>query len=321
VDYAGFVRHGRARWAEFETRLQTARSGRALTHDQLEALAVGYRQVLHDHALAAARYPGTAIAERLRALAVSGTHWLSERRARRSFSPLQFYGDAFPRAVRAHAPLLGVAVALFLSAALFGLFLAVVEPSVGMRLLGPRAIAGLREGRLWTDSLVSVVPPSITSSAIATNNMSVALTAWAGGALAGLGALWVLLWNGLFLGIVFGTVFHYGMADRLGEFVAAHGPLELTLIVVSAAGGLGLGRALVAPDDRPRRVALADAGDKAGVLLLGCLPFFLLLGVVEAFLSPSPSLSVPFKAALGACLLAAFLAIAFQRPQGEQRPR
>jgi hypothetical protein len=43
--------------------------------------------------------------------------------------------------------------------------------------------------------------------------------------------------------------------------------------------------------------------------------------VVEAFLSPSPSLSVPFKAALGVCLLAAFLAIAFQRPQDEQRPR
>jgi uncharacterized membrane protein SpoIIM required for sporulation len=131
----------------------------------------------------------------------------------------------------------------------------------------------------------------------------------------------VLLWNGLFLGIVFGTVFQYGMADRLGEFIAAHGPLELTLIVVSAAGGLGLGRALVAPDDRPRRDALADAGEKAGVLLVGSLPFFVVLGVVEGFLSPSPTLSVSLKLVLGVSLLAVYLAIALQRPAGTDAPR
>ena len=93
MDYAGFVRHGRERWSRFEARLQAARSGGALAHDELEALAIGYRQVLHDHALAAARFPGTSISERLRALAVAGTHWLSERGTRRSFSLRGFYGD------------------------------------------------------------------------------------------------------------------------------------------------------------------------------------------------------------------------------------
>src|SRR5207244_6613101 len=137
------------RGASFEAQLAAARGGRALTYAELEALAVGYRQVLHDHALAAARYPATATAERLRALAVAGTHWLRDRRTRRSLSLTWFYGDVFPRAFRAHRPLLLAAAALFVSAALFGLFLATTEPAVGFALLGPQAIAGLREGRLW----------------------------------------------------------------------------------------------------------------------------------------------------------------------------
>jgi uncharacterized membrane protein SpoIIM required for sporulation len=320
VDYARFVRLRAPLWDEFESRLAAARAPRArLSHDELEKTALEFRQVLHDHALAASRFPGTGAARRLRGLALQGTHWLHEDRGDRVPGPRRFFAATFPRAFRAHLPHLAAASALFATALVFGASLAIVEPGAGTALLGPEAVEGLRRGRLWTESLVSTVPPAISSSAIATNNMSVALTGWAGGALLGLGSLYVILLNGFMLGAVLATTVHYGLAGRLLEFVSAHGPLEITLILATSAAGLSLGQGLVAADDRPRRVVLRERSRDAMILLIGCLPWFLLLGVVEGFVSPSPEIGAAAKAALGVGLWASFVTVAWRPGLAEPR--
>jgi uncharacterized membrane protein SpoIIM required for sporulation len=100
------------------------------------------------------------------------------------------------------------------------------------------------------------------------------------------------------------------MAGALLEFVSAHGPLEITLILVTAAAGLELGRSLVAAEDRPRAAAVADAARTALVTLLGCLPWFVLLAVVESLVSPSPHVAASLKLAIGVGLELAFLLMA-----------
>jgi uncharacterized membrane protein SpoIIM required for sporulation len=312
MDYARFVRLRSPRWDEFESRLSAAQARPSeVEHAGLEAIALAYRQVLHDHALAAARFPGTAAARRLGALALNGTHWLQRDSRDRLPGPGAFFARTFPVAFRAHLPHLAAAIVLFATALVFGTSLATVQPGAGAALLGPQAIEGLRRGRLWTESLVSTVPPALSSSSIATNNMSVALAGWAGGALLGVGSLYVILLNGFLLGAILATTMHYGLAGALLEFVSAHGPLEITLILVTSAGGLSLGHALVAADDRPRREVLHRASRDALALLVGCLPWFLLLGIVEAVVSPSPAVPVSLKVALGLGLDAAFLTLAW----------
>jgi uncharacterized membrane protein SpoIIM required for sporulation len=150
----------------------------------------------------------------------------------------------------------------------------------------------------------------VASSGIATNNLSVALAAWGGGVLAGVVPLYILVLNGLRLGGVIGITLRYSMAGELLSFVAAHGPLELTLIMVAAAAGLALGRALVAAGDLPRAEAMRRAGHDSLLVLLGCLPWFVVLAVVEARVSPDPSVPVAFKAALGSGLVLLFFGLA-----------
>jgi uncharacterized membrane protein SpoIIM required for sporulation len=310
MDYRRFVRTRQPLWDEFEQGLARARGGAALDHAALETLAFRYRQVLHDHALAAARYPDTGSARRLWRLALEGTQWLQRDRARRTTSVLGFFIRVFPRAMRRLGPQLAVATLLFASSGLIGLSLAIVQPSMGTAFLGPEAMAGLREGRLWTEALTTTIPPAVSTSAIATNNMGVAILAWGGGALAGLGALWVVLLNGFMLGVIVGATLPYSMTGRLLEFVAAHGPLELTLIVVSAAAGLAMGQALVAASDRPRRDVVREASRHSLVVLGGCLPWFVLLGLVEGLISPSPDVAPALKAVLGGSLWLLFVLLA-----------
>lgn len=311
MDYPTFIRLRSGLWDELEAQLRDAGASRdRLTHAELERMALRYRQVLHDHALAASRFPGTGAARRLARLAVEGTRLLSREESERRLSPWRFFFHVFPRVFRRQAPTIGVAVALFLGTTLLGFTLTVLVPGFSVVFLGHEAYKGLAEGKLWTEELTSTVPPSVTSSRIATNNLSVALTAWAGGALAGFLSLWILLINGLMLGSVVAVTLHYGMAPPLLEFIAAHGPLELTVIVVSAAGGLVLARGLVAADDRPRGEVLREAAREALVILGGCLPWLVVLAVVESLVSPDPQVPVAVKASLGLALEALFLLVA-----------
>lgn len=320
MDYVRLVRTRGLLWDEFERRLGAARaSPGSVRYDDLESLALLYRQILHDHALVSDRYAETGVARRLRSLALQGTHLLQGGGGERPHGFARFWITTFPLAFRAHLPYLGVAAALFIVSVLFGLSLGIAEPGVGLALLGPRAVAGLREGRLWTESLVTTVPPVIASSGIATNNMAVALVGWAGGALAGVGSLYVILMNGFLLGAIVAATLHFSLEGRLLEFVAAHGPLEITLILATAAAGLALGRAMVAAEDRPRREVLAEASRGALVILGGCLPWFLVLGVVEAFVSPSPTIPAPLKVALGAAFETLFLLMALNPFLGKSR--
>ncbi|MFP3939929.1 MAG: stage II sporulation protein M [Thermoanaerobaculia bacterium] len=321
MDYGRFVSTRSPLWDELEAGLERlARRRRELSHEELEALALRYRQVLHDHALAAARFPETAATRRLARLSLAATHRLVHREARGRRGPLHFVARTFPGAFRRHLPALGVAAALFAGGAVLGLFLAAVRPGLATAFLGPERVAGLERGELWTESLVTTTPPAIASSGIATNNLGVALTSWAGGATAGLVTLYVLLLNGFMLGALTGVTLHYGMAGALLEFVAAHGVLEITLILVASAAGLELARGLVGEGDRPRAETLGRAGRDSLRVLLGCLPWFVLLAVVETLVSPAPAVAAGTKLALGLALEAAFFALALNPGGRVDRP-
>ncbi|MCP3956844.1 MAG: stage II sporulation protein M [bacterium] len=312
MEYQRFVELRTRSCDEFDQDLRAARhQPRSLSYEGLERLAFRYRQLLHDHALAAARYPGTAMARRLRRLVLEGTHWLQRDTGDHLPTLRRFLSTTFPMAMRRLLPSIALMTALFATAALFGFALTVAEPSLGATFLHPEAIEDLRHGRLWTESIFATTPGAMASTMIATNNISVALTGWAGGALAGLGALYVVLLNGMMLGSVLATTAHYSMSTGLLTFAAAHGPLEISMILVTAAAGLRVGRALVVAVDRPRSEMLQEAGRDALIVLLGCLPWILLLGFVEGFLSPSTELSLATKVLLGLLLEALFITVAW----------
>ncbi|MCP4900703.1 MAG: stage II sporulation protein M [bacterium] len=308
MNLSRFVTLKRESWKDFESSLEEARAfPRLLNHERLESLAFQYRRILHDHALCSARYKGSAAADRLRALALAGTHFLHVDRRSRRISLAQMHSRFTAELGNQRLETI-VACLLFLTAGLFGLMTASVHPDLGLQILGPQHVADLQRGELWTDSLTSLVPPSVSSSYIATNNMSVALVAWVGGVAAGLGPLNVCIVNGYMLGAIFAVTHHWSMAPDLGEFVAAHGPLEILLILVSAGAGLRIARALIVAGDGPRPEAIRSAATGSMIVVLGCLPWFVLLGLIEGLISPSQDVGLVFKVTVGLIVMAAFVA-------------
>jgi uncharacterized membrane protein SpoIIM required for sporulation len=166
----------------------------------------------------------------------------------------------------------------------------------------------IEQRRMWTDSVVTIKP--LASSAIMTNNLTVAFTAFAMGITAGLGTIWMMIVNGLLIGVIGAATWRAGMALQLWSFVAPHGVLELPAIFIAGGAGLEIARGLLFPGLLSRRDSLARAGGRATQLLLGTIPLLVIAGVIEGFFSPSGA-PVAMKFVLATVLFLALLSYLF----------
>ncbi len=140
----------------------------------------------------------------------------------------------------------------------------------------------------------------IGSSAILTNNILVALMAFAYGAFFGIGTLYVLITNGLSIGGVLGVCYKVNPAfgNDLVTFMVGHGVIELSCIFIAAGAGMLIGYSMINPQDLTRAEALKRNGLEAVRLAIGCAFLLVIAGTIEGFLSPS-DLPPPIKFGTG----------------------
>ncbi len=309
MDYPAFLRRGGPDWEAAERllgRVKTGGLGR-LDLAEVEQLAAAHRRVLSDFAWARTHFPGTEAERRLRALSFQGHRLFTGVEPPWGPRLLRFFRTGYPEVFRGSLPALRAALSLFVFGLLFGFVLTGAVPSVGDLFFGAEGVAGLRRGTIWTDELGEAMPASVLSSFISTNNMGVAMKAWALGGLFGVGTALLLLFNGAMVGSLLALCWRYELLDRVFAFISGHGPLELTLIIVAGAAGFELTRGLLGSGNRPRSLTAAEGGRRSFLLMAGTLPWFVLLGLLEGNLSPRMDIPTPFKAALGIGLLATFL--------------
>jgi uncharacterized membrane protein SpoIIM required for sporulation len=108
--------------------------------------------------------------------------------------------------------------------------------------------------------------------------------------------LYTTLFNAAHLGACFGYMARpeVSAGENFFEFVAAHGPFELTAIVLSAGAGLRLGVAWLAPGRYDRLASLRKTAKDALPLMGAAMCMFFLAAFIEGFVSPS-ALPVWFK--------------------------
>jgi uncharacterized membrane protein SpoIIM required for sporulation len=138
-----------------------------------------------------------------------------------------------------------------------------------------------------------------------TNNVQVAFLAAAGGILAGIGTVVLLVFNGVSIGSVLGLYHAHGAGILIWTFVLPHGVIELTAIVVAGAAGLVLGRVIIAPGRRTRGRALREDGRECLALVAGAGVLLVIAGLVEGFVSPAqapPVFKWAFAALVAVCL-------------------
>lgn len=121
------------------------------------------------------------------------------------------------------------------------------------------------------------------------NNTSIGLRCFAMGLAFGIGGLFATMFNSIYLGAAFGHMTTVPQGENFFQFVTAHGPFELTAIILSAAAGMRLGFSLVDTDGLTRFDSLVRASKLSLPTMLAAVVMFFLAAVIEGFLSPSPA--------------------------------
>jgi uncharacterized membrane protein SpoIIM required for sporulation len=252
---------------------------------ELREMALLYRQIAGD--LSALRQERSArnLELELNQLLGQAHGIIYSRRKTDVFDVWRFFSQEYPLLFRQLLPFTLTSLMLFLGGAVVGSLLTVVRPEFEHHFLGPAMTQTIERHQMWTESVNSMAPQA--SSAIMTNNLAVTFTVFAAGITAGIGTLYMIIWNGVLLGVI-GIACHQAhMSVRLWSFVAAHGSLELPAIIIAGGAGLRLAYGLLFPGIYSRRHSLAVAGSEAVRLVSAVVPMLAIAGVLEGFLSPS----------------------------------
>lgn len=316
-----FERRHAQEWARFEAWL-TARESRrrAKTKPPIgEALApllqpgdvpAAYRALCNHLALARERRYGPNLVDRLNQLVLRGHHALYEVAAPAQEGFLHFVSAGFPALVRREWRVMALAALLFFGP--MGVLEAAVQwyPDFASVVVPPEQLAQFRE--MYSASAEHLGRRAATTSFemfafYVWNNVRIGFQTFAGGVLGGLGTIFFLLFNGLYLGTIEGHLIQVGLATQILSFTAGHSALELGAIAISGAAGLKLGGALLAPGRRSRRLALIEDGRVAFRLMGGAALMFFAAAIIEGFWSPL-TLYPPIKYGVGIALCAIVLA-------------
>jgi uncharacterized membrane protein SpoIIM required for sporulation len=120
------------------------------------------------------------------------------------------------------------------------------------------------------------------------HNTGIGLKCFASGLLV-IPGLIITLFNAVSLGAAFGYMARTDVpqGDNFFEFVTAHGPFELTAIVLSAGAGLRLGLSWLQTNGLTRASSLNQAAKGAMPLMGAAMILFFLAALIEGFVSPS----------------------------------
>ncbi len=265
-----------------------------------------YRELCQQLALARDRQYSAELIERLSRLALAGHQRLYGARGNAGARVAAFMLRGFPRAVRSQLPFVLLAILLF-----FGPLVVLTGalqryPDFAYVMIPPEQVEQFQE--MYGDQAKKLGREREADDDVAMfgfyiwNNVRIGFQTFAGGALFGLGAVFYLLFNGLYIGTVTGYLVYAGLATNFFSFVSGHSAFELTAIVLCGAAGLRIGYGLIAPERRTRADAFKLAAREALPLVIGAACMLVLAAVLEAFWSPRSEIPLPVKYGVGAGL-------------------
>jgi len=313
-------RHVWERLTEIVGRIESA-GLRALSREELDELGRLYRQASSHLAQARTERRDPRLIEYLNQLVGKAHAHIYRRGRERALRPVRLFFQEVPRAFRRRAPFLLISTLLSVGVAA-GAYRLVRTNEEWAGQLGFGGLSDVMDefaaqkgppGRYFADTQ-EMMGAAGMSTFLWTHNLTIGLMAFTAGIMLGAGTIYLLVSNGIMLGVFLGVAANRGCELAAWGVIAPHGVTELSAIFACGGAGLMIGYALVDPKDLTRRDALVIAARDAGLLMLGIAPMFLVAGFIEGTLSPlSVSIWGPAVAriAFGAGVAAVVLTWAF----------
>ena len=306
-----FERHHEAYWQQTEALIDQLTQHRRIDTGVAGEFPQRYRQVCQHLAIARERQYTSHLIDRLNRLMLRGHQHLYGARAGFLSPVLHFIGAAFPALIRREWRLFWLAFLLFYVPAVVMGWAVYQRPEMSYTLMSQTQVAQMEAmyrpdaphiGReRGAENDVSMFGYYIW------NNIRIGFQTFASGIFLGVGSIFYLMFNGLYIGAVAGHLTQVGYTATFWPFVSGHGSFELTAIVLSGTAGLKLGFALLAPGRRTRLEALREAAKISIKIIYGVIGMLVIAAFIEAFWSASTLVSPNVKYTVAGVLWSAII--------------
>lgn len=282
-----FIKKHRDQWRQLEQSIQqVSKGGRAKSPEQLNQFLSSYQKVSHHLSYCQTYYPKEEITTYLNEL-VGKAHAILYRDQVTSRQQIKaFFGQTFIRLLLEQWKFVVLAFILFTIGGLGG-FLAIHNNPLNLYSVLPNEIANNIDPSQLGKNTEHINSP-IMSTQIMTNNMQVALLAFASGITFGIGTIYLLIYNGIIIGALAAVFWQHDKFYDFWAFIVPHGIIELTAIFIAGGAGLLMGYRLLVPGPFSRIYQLKKQSLRSVQLLLGTLPLFVIAGIIEGYITPAP---------------------------------
>lgn len=283
-------------WRRLEALIERAetRGAASLTDAELRELSALYRRTTVHLAQLRTRTQDKRLIKYVNGLVARGHALIYAGKPKYALRGLvDLFVRGFPRAFVDTARFQAVAIGLLVVAGFASFAATSIRPEHGYAFLGT---AETRVPGANRDHLLEVLRSgretgagyrAFFSSFLFTHNTRVGFLAFASGIFLCIPTVVLIAYNGLLLGAMSAVYHNAGLDTEWWAWILPHGVTELLAISIVSAAGLLLGYALIDPGGRPRLQELTRRGRQAAVLVVGCVPLFLLAAVIEGFLRQS----------------------------------
>lgn len=204
-----------------------------------------------------------------------------------------FVTEGFARVIMRYWRLHLISFVLVIGGGLIGFFAASSDPFVA-HALWPSG--DVRQPGSTPDQLLEVLRSGrddgggkkfFFASFLFQNNLKVSLLAMATGVLASIPTVFLLVFNGMLLGVFVSIHYQAGIRAEMWAWILPHGVTEFGAIILCGGAGLMLGRALVHPGLQSRRQSLKKAGQEAARVCCGVAVMLIAAAVIESYVRQS----------------------------------
>ncbi len=299
-----YVLENSAEWLRLEELVEHAnKKSKRLKDEELDELLVRYQRSSAHLSYVRSTYGDPQLTARL-TRAVAGARAViygSQPKVRGALKT--FFAATFPAAVWvARKQVLVSAIALLLPWAVVAVWIA--NSPAAIEAFAPPA---LREAYINEDfeAYYSSAPAAEFSSQVFINNIQVSFLAFVTGILFAVPTIALLAFNGANVGVAAGLFHDAGEASKFWGLILPHGLLEITAIIVAGGAGLRMGWSMIVPGDRTRTQSLIREAQRSVSIVLGLIIVFILAGLIEGFVTPSP-LETWARVSIGVAAFVAF---------------
>lgn len=277
---AAFIKRNQDRWQAIERELVTA-------NVKPDRLADIFIQLTDDLSFARTQYPESRVTNYLNNLA-SKIHleiYKNKKEEKRRF--ITFWKFELPLLMYESRRQLLYSLIIFLVTCMIGGVSAYYDDTFVRLIMGDDYV------NMTLENIKNGNPTAVYSNgdetdmffAITVNNIMVSLKVIAFGLLTSVVSGLFLAYNGIMVGSFVAFFMTQQQLDQALPVIMLHGTIELSSIVIAGAGGLILGNSFLFPGTYSRLDSFLAGAKKAIKIGVGLVPFFILAGFIESFIT------------------------------------